>query len=86
MIFFDKSKLLSFVFFQINKLIFAHIIYLTIWELFNAAHRLLKKEWTDEGKIRVFGKSYNPNWHDQNYELFITIKGEINPETGFTIK
>jgi len=33
----------------------------------------------------VFGKCSNPNWHGHNYELFITVKGMPNPETGFVI-
>ncbi len=61
------------------------MIYLTRRERFNAAHRLYKKEWSDEQNYEVFGKCSNPNWHGHNYELFITIKGEINPETGFVI-
>ncbi len=61
------------------------MIYLTRRERFNAAHRLFKKEWSDEKNFEVFGKCSNPNWHGHNYELFITIKGDINPETGFVI-
>lgn len=61
------------------------MIFLTRRERFNAAHRLYKKEWSDEKNFEVFGKCSNPNWHGHNYELFVTIKGEVNPETGFVI-
>lgn len=61
------------------------MIFLTRRERFNAAHRLFKKEWSDEKNFEVFGKCSNPNWHGHNYQLFITIKGEINIETGFVI-
>ena len=61
------------------------MIYLTRRERFNAAHRLYKKEWSDERNFEVFGKCSNPNWHGHNYELFVTIKGETNLETGFVI-
>ncbi len=54
-------------------------------ERFNAAHRLFRKEWTDEKNLQVFGKCSNPNWHGHNYELFVSVKGEIDPETGFVI-
>lgn len=54
-------------------------------ERFNAAHRLFRKDWSDEKNLEVFGKCSNPNWHGHNYELFITVKGEVNPETGFVI-
>lgn len=36
-------------------------------------------------KRRFFGKCSNPNWHGHNYELFVTIKGNVNPETGFVM-
>jgi 6-pyruvoyltetrahydropterin/6-carboxytetrahydropterin synthase len=61
------------------------MIYITRRERFNAAHKLFRKEWTDEQNLDVFGKCSNPNWHGHNYELFVTVKGEINPETGFVI-
>jgi 6-pyruvoyltetrahydropterin/6-carboxytetrahydropterin synthase len=59
------------------------MIYITRRERFNAAHRLFRKDFTDEQNLEVFGKCSNPNWHGHNYELFVTIKGEIDPETGF---
>ena len=61
------------------------MVFLTRRERFNAAHRLFKPEWTDGKNFEVFGKCSNPNWHGHNYELFVTIKGEPNPETGFVI-
>jgi 6-pyruvoyltetrahydropterin/6-carboxytetrahydropterin synthase len=61
------------------------MIYLTRRERFNAAHRLFKEGWSDEKNYEVFGKCSNPNWHGHNYQLFITIKGDVNPETGFVI-
>jgi 6-pyruvoyltetrahydropterin/6-carboxytetrahydropterin synthase len=61
------------------------MIYLTRRERFNAAHRLYRSEWSDEKNYEVFGKCSNPNWHGHNYELFVTVKGETNPETGFVI-
>jgi len=61
------------------------MIYITRRERFNAAHKLYREEWTDEQNREIFGKCSNPNWHGHNYELFVTIKGDINPETGFVI-
>jgi len=61
------------------------MIYITRRERFNAAHRLFKAEYSDEKNLEVFGKCSNPNWHGHNYELFVTVKGEINRETGFLI-
>ena len=59
------------------------MIYLTRRERFNAAHRLYRKEWSDEKNFEIFGKCSNPNWHGHNYELFVTVKGKPDPETGF---
>lgn len=59
------------------------MIYITRRERFTAAHRLFKEEYSDEKNMEVFGKCSNPNWHGHNYQLFVTVKGEINPETGF---
>ncbi|MBI2721799.1 MAG: 6-carboxytetrahydropterin synthase [Bacteroidetes bacterium] len=59
------------------------MIYLSRHEHFNAAHKLYNPDWTEEKNVEVFGKCANTNWHGHNYELIVTIKGEINTETGF---
>ncbi len=52
---------------------------------FNAAHRLYRKDWNDQKNSEVFGKCNNPNFHGHNYNLIVSVTGEINPETGFVI-
>ena len=52
---------------------------------FNAAHRLYKREWSDEKNEAVFGKCSNPNYHGHNYNLEVEVEGEVDPETGFVI-
>ena len=52
---------------------------------FNSAHRLYRKEWADEKNSEVFGKCNNPYFHGHNYELIVSVKGEIDPETGFVM-
>lgn len=52
---------------------------------FNAAHRLYRKDWSDEKNTTVFGKCSNPNYHGHNYRLLVSISGEIDPETGFVM-
>ena len=59
------------------------MIHITRRETFSAAHRLARKDWSDEKNFEVFGKCANPNWHGHNYILWVTVKGEVNPETGF---
>ena len=61
------------------------MIYITRRERFNAAHRLFKPEFSDDENLQVFGKCSNPNWHGHNYELFVTVKGNVNPDTGFLV-
>jgi 6-pyruvoyltetrahydropterin/6-carboxytetrahydropterin synthase len=52
---------------------------------FNAAHRLYRKDWSDEQNNSVFGKCNNANFHGHNYELIASVTGEVNPETGYVI-
>jgi 6-pyruvoyltetrahydropterin/6-carboxytetrahydropterin synthase len=59
------------------------MIFLTRHEHFNAAHKLYNPKWSEEKNTAVFGKCANANWHGHNYELMVTIKGEVDPETGF---
>jgi len=61
------------------------MIYITRRERFNAAHRLFKADFSDEKNLDIFGKCSNPNWHGHNYELYVTVKGNVNSETGFLI-
>lgn len=52
---------------------------------FNAAHRLYRKDWTIEKNQAVFGLCNNPNYHGHNYELIVSVTGEIDPQTGYVI-
>ncbi|MBL6658383.1 MAG: 6-carboxytetrahydropterin synthase [Flavobacteriales bacterium] len=61
------------------------MIYITRRERFNAAHMLRNENWSDEKNIEVFGKCANQNWHGHNFELFVTVKGEVNEDTGFVV-
>ncbi len=61
------------------------MIFITRRETFNAAHRLFRPEWDDDKNLQVFGKCSNPNWHGHNYVLYVTVKGDVDPKTGFLI-
>ena len=52
---------------------------------FSAAHRLGREDWDDARNREVFGLCSNPNWHGHNYEIDVTVEGEINPETGYVL-
>lgn len=61
------------------------MMYVTRREYFNAAHKVYNPAWDDAKNQEVFGGCANPNWHGHNYELYVTVKGSISPETGFVI-
>jgi 6-pyruvoyltetrahydropterin/6-carboxytetrahydropterin synthase len=61
------------------------MVYLTRVEHFNAAHKLYNPAWTPEKNDEMFGKCANENWHGHNYELFVTVKGDPHPDTGFVM-
>lgn len=50
---------------------------------FNSAHRLYRKDWSDEKNFKVFNKCSYPNYHGHNYELIVSLTGEIDKETGY---
>lgn len=57
-------------------------VYLTRKEHFNAAHRLWNPKWTEEKNLEEFGICCNPNYHGHNFDLFVTVKGSPDPDTG----
>jgi len=59
------------------------MVYITRIEHFNAAHKLFNPAWSKEKNEDVFGKCANENWHGHNFELYVTLKGEPDKETGF---
>lgn len=50
---------------------------------FNAAHRLCNPNWSDAKNEEIFGKCSNPNYHGHNYELIVSLTGEIDKTTGY---
>jgi 6-pyruvoyltetrahydropterin/6-carboxytetrahydropterin synthase len=52
---------------------------------FNAAHRLHNPARTDAWNVATFGVCNNPNFHGHNYELDISVEGEVNPDSGYVL-
>ncbi len=50
---------------------------------FNAAHRLHCPSLSQEENRRTFGPCNNPNFHGHNYELDVSVEGEVDPVTGY---
>lgn len=59
------------------------MIHITRRETFNAAHQLYNPKWSAEKNREVFGLC--SNIHGHNWELFVTVKGEVDEETGFVM-
>ena len=61
------------------------MIYLTRKCEFSASHYYHNPQWSEEQNLRAFGKCANLNGHGHNYTLEVTVKGEIDPVTGFVV-
>ena len=59
------------------------MVYITRVEHFNAAHKLYNENWTKEKNEQIFGKCANDKWHGHNFELYVTVKGRPDSDTGF---
>jgi 6-pyruvoyltetrahydropterin/6-carboxytetrahydropterin synthase len=61
------------------------MVYIKRTEKFCAAHKLWNNDWSPEKNHEIFGKCANENYHGHNYVLEVTVKGNIDPETGFVM-
>lgn len=52
---------------------------------FSASHLYRRPDWSEEENRRRFGKCSNLPGHGHNYRLFVTVAGEIDPDTGFVV-
>src|SRR5437660_640811 len=61
------------------------MVYLTRKAEFSASHYYHNPDFTPEENQRIFGKCNNPNGHGHNYTLEVTVKGDVNPRSGFVV-
>ena len=59
--------------------------YLTRRITFAAAHRYSRPEWSDAKNESVFGLCSRPSYHGHSYVCDVTVRGEIDPLTGFVV-
>lgn len=52
---------------------------------FSAAHRYHRPEWSEERNRETFGPCANPHGHGHDYLLEVTVEGEVDPITGFSV-
>ena len=61
------------------------MVYLTRKAEFSASHYYHNPAFSPEENRRLFGKCNNPNGHGHNYTLEVTVKGEVDPRSGFVV-
>jgi len=61
------------------------MVYLTRKCEFSAAHYYHNPALSPEENRRLFGKCNNPSGHGHNYTLEVTVKGEVDPRSGFVV-
>lgn len=49
---------------------------------FPASHRLFNPALDDAANRALFGKCANPHGHGHNYEVELTVRGQVDPVTG----
>ena len=61
------------------------MLYLTRKAEFSASHLYHNPAFSAEENQRIFGKCNNPNGHGHNYTLEVTVKGSVDPQSGFVV-
>jgi 6-pyruvoyltetrahydropterin/6-carboxytetrahydropterin synthase len=58
------------------------VVHLTRRYAFAASHRLHSPHLSDAQNAETFGKCNNLHGHGHNYEVEVTVRGEVDPVTG----
>ena len=61
------------------------MIFLTRRATFSASHYYWNDAWTAEKNEQVFGRCSNKNGHGHNYTLDVSVRGPVDPRTGYVI-
>lgn len=61
------------------------IVHLSRHYTFSASHRLYTDHLSFEENEAIFGKCANPNGHGHNYGVTVTVRGAVDPQTGFVM-
>lgn len=61
------------------------MVFLTRKAEFSASHYYHNPEFTQQENQRIFGKCNNPHGHGHNYMLEVTVKGQVDPRSGFVV-
>jgi len=60
--------------------------HLTVHTHFSAAHRLALPTLTLAQNSEIYGKCSRPSGHGHNYQLWVTVRGQIDPRTGMVVE
>jgi 6-pyruvoyltetrahydropterin/6-carboxytetrahydropterin synthase len=52
---------------------------------FSSSHYFWVNEWSYDENVRAFGATANRFGHGHNYELIVSISGEVDPKTGMVM-
>jgi 6-pyruvoyltetrahydropterin/6-carboxytetrahydropterin synthase len=52
---------------------------------FSAGHRLHNPSLSDQRNRETYGLCNNPSGHGHNYDLEVTVEGEVDPVTGYVM-
>jgi len=61
------------------------MVYLTRRAEFSASHYYHNPQLSPEENQRLFGKCNNPHGHGHNYTLEVTVRGAVDPRSGFVM-
>src|SRR5580698_761327 len=61
------------------------MILLTRKAEFSSSHYYWSDQLSEAENVRLFGKCANRNGHGHNYTLEVTVKGEVDPVSGFVV-
>jgi 6-pyruvoyltetrahydropterin/6-carboxytetrahydropterin synthase len=61
------------------------MVYLTRRYRLSAAHRLHNDALSEAENARLYGKCNNPRGHGHDYQLEVTVSGELDPRTGMVM-
>jgi 6-pyruvoyltetrahydropterin/6-carboxytetrahydropterin synthase len=52
---------------------------------FSSSHRYYNEDWSEDKNKEIFGLCTSPYGHGHNYELHVTISGNVDADTGMII-
>jgi 6-pyruvoyltetrahydropterin/6-carboxytetrahydropterin synthase len=61
------------------------LLYITRKFHFSASHRVYNPKLSDDENFKIYGKCSNPNGHGHNYEMDVTVAGDVDDDLGYVM-